>query len=113
MSEKELRDVINAIPGFVWSAPSDGAVDFVNNRWREFTGLSPQDALGWNWLATVHPDDRSRAVAEWRAALRVGRSTQGEMRVRRAFEQLGTTLAHHLPVRKMTGCRLGRVRVGG
>src|SRR5712675_3622985 len=47
-SEKELRDVVNAIPAFVWSTLPDGAIDFVNERWLEFTG-SPQDALGWNW----------------------------------------------------------------
>jgi PAS domain S-box-containing protein len=83
-SEKELRDVVNAVPAFVWSTLPDGAIDFVNDRWLEFTGLSPQDALGWNWEAAVHPDDRSRAVAEWRAALKNGRPTEGEMRVRRA-----------------------------
>src|SRR6266446_5724671 len=60
-SEKELRDVVNAVPAFVWSTLPDGAVDFVNERWLEFTGLSPQDALGWNWEAAVHPDDRKRA----------------------------------------------------
>src|ERR1700738_2061246 len=83
-SEKELRDVVNAVPGFVWSTLPDGAVDFVNERWLEFTGLSPQDALGWNWQAAVHPDDRSRSVAEWRETLKNGRSTEGELRVRRA-----------------------------
>src|SRR3984893_17746750 len=80
--EKELRDVVNAVPAFVWSTLPDGAVDFVNERWLEYTGLSPQDALGWNWEAAVHPDDRSRVVAKWRAALKKGRSTEGEMRER-------------------------------
>src|SRR6202171_1468648 len=83
-SEKELRDVVNAVPAFVWSTLPDGAVDFVNERWLEFTGLSPQDALGWNWQAAVHPDDRSRIVADWRETLKNGRSTEGELRVRRA-----------------------------
>jgi PAS domain S-box-containing protein len=62
----------------------DGGVDFVNDRWLEFTGLSPRDALGWNWEAAVHPDDRSRVVGEWREALKDGRPTESEMRVRRA-----------------------------
>jgi two-component system, LuxR family, sensor kinase FixL len=86
-SEKELRDVVNAVPAFVWSTLPDGAVDFVNERWLKFTGLSPQDALGWNWQAAVHPDDRSRTVAEWRETLKSGRSAEGELRVRRADGQ--------------------------
>jgi PAS domain S-box-containing protein len=82
-SEKELRDVVNAVPAFVWSMLPDGPIDFVNDRWLEFMGLSPGDELGWNWEAVVHPDDRSRAVAEWREALKNGRPAEGEMRVRR------------------------------
>jgi PAS domain S-box-containing protein len=83
-SDKELRDFVNAVPAFVWSTLPDGAVDFVNKRWLEFTGLPPQDAWGWNWEAAVHPDDRSRLVADWRAALNNGQSVEGEIRVRRA-----------------------------
>jgi PAS domain S-box-containing protein len=102
-SEKELRGVVNAVPGFVWSTLPDGAVDFVNERWLEFTGLSPQDALGWNWEAAVHPDDRSRALAEWRAALEDGRSTEGEMRVRRADGEFRWWFFRNVPLHDETG----------
>ena len=102
-SEKELRDVVNAVPAFVWSTLPDGAVDFVNDRWLEFTGLSPQDALGWNWEAAVHPDDRSRAVAERRAALKNGRSTEGEMRVRRADGEFRWWFFRNVPLHDETG----------
>jgi len=100
-SEKELRDVVNAVPAFVWSTLPDGAVDFVNERWLEYTGLSPQDALGWE--AAVHPDDRSRAVAEWRAALKNGRSTDGEMRVRRADGEFRWWFFRNVPLHDETG----------
>lgn len=83
-SEKELRDFVNAVPAFVWSTLPDGAVDFVNERWLEFTGLPPQDARGLNWQAAIHPDDQPRLVAEWRAALMNGQSVEAEIRVRRA-----------------------------
>ncbi len=102
-SEKELRDVINAVPAFVWRTLPDGAVDFVNDRWLEFTGLSPQDALGRNWEAAVHPDDRSRVVAEWRAALKNGRSTEGEMRVRRAYGEFRWWVFRNVPLHDETG----------
>src|SRR5258707_553453 len=72
-SEKELRDFVNAVPAFVWSTLPDGAIDFVNEHWLEFTGLPPQDALGWMWEAAIHPDDRSGLVASWRAAVENGR----------------------------------------
>src|SRR6266478_2599139 len=83
-SEKELRDFVNAVPAFVWSTLPDGAIDFVNEHWLEFTGLPPQDALGWMWEAAIHPDDRSGLVASWRAAVENGRPVESETRVRRA-----------------------------
>jgi PAS domain S-box-containing protein len=102
-SEKELRDVVNAIPAFVWSTLPDGAIDFVNERWLEFTGLSLQDALGWSWEAVIHPDDRSRAVAEWREVLKKGRSTEGELRVRRADGEFRWWLFRNVPLRDEPG----------
>jgi PAS domain S-box-containing protein len=102
-NEKEVRDVVNAVPAAVWSALPDGALDFVNERWLEFTGLAPQAALGWNWEAAVHPDDRSRVVAEWRAALKDGRSTEGEIRVQRADGEFRWWFFRSVPLRDETG----------
>ena len=82
--EKELRDVINTVPANVWSTLPDGAVDFINQRWQQFTGLSLEDALQWNWEVVIHPEDRSRYVADWRAAVQQGRSMQTEIRMRQA-----------------------------
>jgi PAS domain S-box-containing protein len=102
-SEKELRDFVNAVPAFVWSTLPDGAVDFVNERWLEFTGLPPQDAWGWNWEAAVHPDDRSRLVADWRAALKNGQSVEGEIRVRRADGEFRWWFLRSVPLHDEAG----------
>jgi PAS domain S-box-containing protein len=102
-SDKELRDFVNAVPAFVWSTLPDGAVDFVNKRWLEFTGLPPQDAWGWNWEAAVHPDDRSRLVADWRAALNKGQSVEGEIRVRRADGEFRWWFFRSMPLRDEAG----------
>src|SRR5438094_2637393 len=42
--EDHLRLVIDAIPTIAWSVLADGAVDFVNQRWLEYTGLSFEKA---------------------------------------------------------------------
>jgi len=38
--ERKLRDVIETIPTFAWTALPDGSVDFVNRHWQEYAGLS-------------------------------------------------------------------------
>ena len=86
---KQLRDVIDTIPGYVWSALPDGSIDFINRRWLEFSGFSLEEGLGWGWEAAVHPDDRGRFVDEWRAAVASGKAMESEARVRRADGQYG------------------------
>ena len=45
-SEKELRNVIDTIPTFAWTALPDGSIDFANRYWVEFTGLSIAESIG-------------------------------------------------------------------
>jgi PAS domain S-box-containing protein len=82
-SEDRLRLVIDTIPAYAWSARPDGSVDFVNQRFLEFTGRSMEDALGWGWGSVVHPEDLMRYVGEWQAAVATGQPMESEARVRR------------------------------
>ena len=74
--EERLRLIIDKIPTLVWSKLPDGSLDFFNQRFREYTGLSLEDGLGWGWINAFHPDDR--AMEEWRAALAAGRPLRGK-----------------------------------
>ena len=61
--ENELSRVVDALPGLVWTALSDGRIDFFNQRWCEYTGLSVEEALGVEeaygrvWQTAIHPED--------------------------------------------------------
>jgi PAS domain S-box-containing protein len=82
-SEDRLRLVIDTLPAMVWSKSPDGSADFLNQRFREFTGLSVEDGLGWGWMKNaVHPEDR--AEEEWRTAFAAGQPFEKEARLRRA-----------------------------
>ena len=38
-------------------------VEFLNQRWLEFAGMTAEQAQGWGWGASIHPDDATtRAV---------------------------------------------------
>jgi PAS domain S-box-containing protein len=102
-SEDRLRLVIDTIPAHVWSTRHDGSVDFVNRRWLETTGLTMEDALGWDWGAVVHPDDLARYVDEWRAALAAGEPTESEVRLRRADGKYHWWLTRNVPLRDELG----------
>ncbi|HEY2396994.1 MAG TPA: PAS domain-containing protein [Rudaea sp.] len=82
-AEDHLRLVIDTIPTMVWSLLPDGALDFTNQRWLEYTGLSLQEAIE-KPTAIVHPDDLSRVTEKWRADMAVGGPSEDEMRLRSA-----------------------------
>jgi PAS domain-containing protein len=71
--EKRLRDVIETMPTFAWTALADGYVDFVNRHWQEYTGLSTETTVGSGWEAVVHPADLKRHAEKWRASLATGK----------------------------------------
>src|SRR5260370_10495171 len=81
-AEGRIRQIIDTIPAYAWSTLPDGSVDFVNQRYLEFTGRSIEELLGWGWRSTHHPDDLPREVGVWRAALAAGEPMESEVRVR-------------------------------
>ena len=85
-SERKLRNVIETIPAMVWSTLADGAADFFNQRWQEFTGLSLEKSLGWDWTASVHPEDFQRYIDKWSRSLATGEPFEAEVRFRRAAD---------------------------
>jgi PAS domain S-box-containing protein len=102
-SERELRDVVNTVPAHVWSTSPEGQVDFVNDRWLQFTGLALDEAFGWKWEAVVHPDDRTRLVADWHTAAKNGQAMESEARVRRADGEYCWWFIRNVPLRDENG----------
>src|SRR5690606_25514859 len=42
-AEDRVRLIIDTIPTMVWSIEPDGKIDFVNQRWLDYTGLSLEE----------------------------------------------------------------------
>jgi len=84
--EKKLRDVIETMPTFAWTALPDGSVDFVNRHWQQYTGLSTEKSVGSGWEAAVHPEDLERHAEKWRTSVAGGPPFEDEVRYRRAAD---------------------------
>lgn len=82
-NESNLIEAIDTIPGLVWSVLPNGEVDFLNQRWREYTGLTLKQARGWGWSKAIHPDDLARLETYWRSTLTSGKPGEIEARLRR------------------------------
>src|SRR5271154_170962 len=78
----DIRLIVDRIPAFTWSTHPDGSVEFVNQRWREYAGLSAEQSQGWGWQAAIHPEDLPSLMEKQRELLRSGESGDTEARVR-------------------------------
>ncbi|HXC77743.1 MAG TPA: PAS domain-containing protein [Candidatus Acidoferrum sp.] len=81
--EIELRCIVDALPGLIWTARLDGHIDFLNQRWCEYTGLSVDEAYGRGWQTAIHPDDLPELLERWRSILASRESREMEARLRR------------------------------
>jgi PAS domain S-box-containing protein len=99
----DLARVVNAIPGFVWSATPDGSVDFLNQRWCDYTGVRLEDARGSGWQTALHPDDAARLLDDWRSLLDSGEPGQSEARLRRFDGTFRWFLISAVPLRDEAG----------
>ncbi len=82
-SEQRFRVLGNVIPQLLWTANPRGEVEFYNERWTLYTGLSPEASMRQGWLQVIHPDDVQRAEDAWTQAVLSGGDYDIEYRLRR------------------------------
>lgn len=102
-SEDRLRNIVDAGPGFVWSTAPDGSVDFINQRWCDYTGMTLGDSHGFGWLSAVHPDDAGGLATYWQTLLEAGQPGEYEARLRRFDGIYRWFLIRAVPQRDETG----------
>ncbi len=82
-SEAQLRKIIDTIPTLAWCNLPDGSNEFLNQRWHDYTGLSPEEALDWGWKAAIHPEDLPILTQKWEALRDADKPWECEVRLRR------------------------------
>jgi formate hydrogenlyase transcriptional activator len=103
-SEHHLREVIETIPTMAWTALPDGANDFANRRWQEYTGITLEDTSGAGWKSAVYPADIAVHAEKWRASLATGQPFENEGRLRRKADgQYRWFLHRAVPLRDESG----------
>lgn len=82
-SEYFYRQMLESIPGMVFTTRPDGYCDYQSQQWVEYTGVPMSEHQGDGWNSLLHPDDRAAALGAWYAAVEGRASYDLEYRVRR------------------------------
>src|ERR1700716_2879137 len=101
-AEDRTRLIIDTIPVMAWSLRPDGIVDFLNQRWLDYSGLSLQQYVK-EPMRPLHPDDIPRVMEKWRAHMAAGELYEDEMRLRRADGEYRWFLVRTAPLRDEQG----------
>jgi PAS domain S-box-containing protein len=102
-SEQRYRDLADAMPLVVWTARPNGELDYYNQRWFDYTGMTLEQTQGWGWQSVLHPDDLQNYLDRWTEAVRTGHPLEIEYRWKSADGTYRWHLGRALAVRDADG----------
>jgi len=101
-AEETLRATVDTIPALAARYGPNGEIEFVNQAWRTYTGLSQEI---WNDRGSliVHPDDRVRIDRVWRHHVETGEAFETEQRLLRSDGEYRWHFLRRVPLRNESG----------
>ncbi len=106
-SEERFRLIADSCPSMMWVTDAEGETEFVNRAYREFCGVTLEQARGGIWPLLLHPDDKEAYVGAFFRALREHASFRAEVRVRRGDGEWRWFGSYALPRLSPDGAFLG------
>jgi len=101
--KRNLRLIVEGIPGFVALLTSDGSVELVNPQLVEYTGRTLEELRLWGTSDTIHADDLPRVVQLFTQSITSGNPYDFEARIRRFDGVYRWFQVRGLPVRDADG----------
>ena len=83
-SLEQFRSLAEAIPQFIWTANSQGELDYVNPQWTEYTGSTLEQTVAHMNEGVCHSEDAPRMYEKWLDARKDSVAFTCEVRIRRA-----------------------------
>jgi len=93
--------LFSGFPNLVWRSDAEGACDYLNQSWLDYTGHSREAELGDGWLEGVHPEDREHWHETYQRAFAAKRPFEIEFRLRRADGAYGSMICVGRPYHDM------------
>jgi diguanylate cyclase (GGDEF)-like protein/PAS domain S-box-containing protein len=106
-SELRFRRMADSAPVLIWTADADGVLDYINQRWLEFSGRSREEELGYGWTATVHPEDVRDCLSRYLQAAQKRAAFTLQLRLRRKDGQYRWFILSGVPRADPGGLFLG------
>ncbi|WP_445454532.1 PAS domain S-box protein [Flavobacterium sp. 25HG05S-40] len=102
-NERKFRLLADSMPQHIWTADTEGNLNYFNKSVFEYSGLSLKQIYEKGWLDIVHPDDRDENVQKWIHSITTGEDFLLEHRFRRHDGNYRWQLSRAIPQRDEEG----------
>ncbi|MBS1531239.1 MAG: PAS domain S-box protein [Bacteroidetes bacterium] len=82
IGRKRFQTVLNSIPQIAWASSAGGEVEYYNQRWYEYTGLTFEETKNWGWKQVIHSDDLALCMENLDAIIQSAGPGEFEIRER-------------------------------
>ncbi|KAF2518065.1 PAS domain-containing sensor histidine kinase [Flavobacterium foetidum] len=72
-NERKFRLLADSMPQMIWTSDTLGNLNYFNNTFYTYTGLSKEEIDENGWLQIVHPEDREENVNIWMESVKTGK----------------------------------------
>ena len=83
-SEERYRVLADLNPQAIWMGAPDGTVNYANQNFLDYIGLTIDELAGLGWLDAFYPGDRQRVLQSWTHSVTTGVDYDIEARMIRA-----------------------------
>jgi PAS domain S-box-containing protein len=102
-SNEKLNSFLEAVPQIIWTNTPGGEIDFFNQQWFNYTGLTYQESKEWGWQAVIHPDDLATTMSIYSEKLGNGEEIVLENRFKRYDGEYRWQLNRAIPIKDNDG----------
>ncbi|MDB5121770.1 MAG: hypothetical protein JWN56_2988 [Sphingobacteriales bacterium] len=97
--EKAFGQMLETMVQISWTNDPTGVVNYYNQRWYDFTGLTYEETKEFGWRAAVHPDDLDRTLGRFQSAMQEGKLFEIETRLKHRDGTYRWHLSRAIPLR--------------
>ncbi|MBC7387745.1 MAG: PAS domain-containing protein [Opitutaceae bacterium] len=98
IEETLTSGLMDVIPHQVWTATSDGSLDYFNEQWYQYSRWTYEESKGQGWAKAIHPDDLNGLVVLWTHCLQTLEPYKVNARILKHDNTYRWHVIHALPV---------------
>jgi len=101
--QSRFEALANHMPQLAWVAAADGTMEWCNNRWIQYTGVSIRDMDSGGWRSVMHPDHFERVLQSFAETVGKGEDWEETFPIRRKDGEYRWFLSRANPVKNEVG----------